>query len=68
MKKEAARAVGKGLGGGLNAMQGVNAEALGKLMGGAGGAVNLERLNIGINFAQNFGIIVTLKWLPVDFK
>lgn len=37
MKKEAARAAGKGLGGGVGVQQGVNAEALGTLMEGGGG-------------------------------
>ncbi|GMH64746.1 hypothetical protein TL16_g04032 [Triparma laevis f. inornata] len=68
VKKEAGGSAGKALGGGVVAKQGVNAEALSKVVGGVGGPVNLERLNIGINFAQNFGMVVTLKWLPVDLK
>ncbi|GMI11690.1 hypothetical protein TrLO_g5494 [Triparma laevis f. longispina] len=68
VKKEAAMAAGKGLGGGLGVKQGVNTEALGKLMESGGGPIRLERLNIGINFAQNLGLVVVLKWLPVDFK
>ena len=56
VKKEAARAAGKGLGGGVGVKQGVNTEALGKLMEGGGGS--LERLNIAINWVQNLGLIM----------
>ena len=38
------------------ALQGVNAEAMGKLI--AGGGMSLERLNITINWAQNFGLVM----------
>ena len=52
--KEVAR---KGLGtGSSEAQQGVNAEAMGKLI--AGGGMSLERLNITINWAQNFGLVM----------
>ncbi|GMH59292.1 hypothetical protein TL16_g06414 [Triparma laevis f. inornata] len=62
-------AAGAGMWATANAKKGVNTEALGKLMeGGGGGPIGLERLNIGINFAQNFGLVVTLKFLPDDFK
>ncbi|GMH64453.1 hypothetical protein TrST_g85 [Triparma strigata] len=47
VKKVVARAAGKGLGGGVGVKQGVNTEALGKLMEGGGGS--LERLTIAIN-------------------
>ena len=56
VKKEAARAAGKGLGGGVGVKQGVNTEALGKLMEGGGGS--LERLTIAINWVQNLGLIM----------
>lgn len=46
----------------------MNTEALGRLMQSGAGPVNLERFNIAINFAQNFGMEVALKWLLVDFK
>lgn len=58
-KKEAGMVVGKGLGGGMGLKQGVKTEALGRL---------IERLNIGINFAQNLGMVAMLEVLPVDFK
>ncbi|GMI13696.1 hypothetical protein TrVE_jg8803 [Triparma verrucosa] len=67
VKKEAARAAGKGLGGGVGVKQGVNTEALGKLMEGGGGS--LERLNIAINWVQNLGLIMLFEvaW-PESFK
>ena len=58
--KEVAR---KGLGTGSSAneqaQQGVNAEAMGRVMarGGVEG-MSLERLNITINWAQNFGLVM----------
>ncbi|GMH86679.1 hypothetical protein TrVE_jg10709 [Triparma verrucosa] len=67
VKEEAARAAGKGLGGGVGVKQGVNTEALGKLMEGGGGF--LERLNIAINWVQNLGLIMLFEvaW-PESFK
>ncbi|GMH95492.1 hypothetical protein TrVE_jg9157 [Triparma verrucosa] len=56
----------KGLKAETNAMEAVNTDALGKLMGGGG--VQLERLNIAINWAQNLGLvmIIDIPW-PESF-
>ena len=53
----------KGLGTGPSAneqaQQGVNSEAMGRLMAGGGlEGMSLERLNITINWAQNFGLVM----------
>ena len=40
----------------MGVKQGVNTEALRKLMEGGGGS--LERLTIAINWAQNFGLVM----------
>ncbi|GMH61068.1 hypothetical protein TrST_g373 [Triparma strigata] len=66
VKKEAARAARKGLGGAVGAKQGVNTEALGRFEGGGG---SLERLTIAINWAQNFGLVMVfdVAW-PESFK
>ena len=59
--KEAAR---KGLGTGASAneqaQQGVNAEAMGRVMSGGMDGMELERLNIAINWLQNIGLVLVI--------
>ncbi|GMH84797.1 hypothetical protein TrST_g231 [Triparma strigata] len=52
---------------GADAKEAVNTEALSKLMDGGG--VPLERLNIAINYLQNFGLVlvIDIPW-PESFK
>ncbi|GMH86769.1 hypothetical protein TrST_g13165 [Triparma strigata] len=69
VKQEAGRVAGKGIGGGggASAKAGVGGEALGKVI--AGGGASLERLNIGINYLQNFGLValIDVPW-PDSFR
>ena len=59
--KEAAR---KGLGTGASkneqAQQGVNPEAMGRVMSGGLGGMELDRLNIAINWLQNIGLVLVI--------
>ena len=72
-EEQAREAARKGLGTGANANQqaqaGVNAEALGRVMSGGMGGMELERLNIAINWLQNVGLvmIIDVPW-PESFK
>ena len=62
--QEARQVAGKGLGGGAKAEQGVNTEALGRLMNGGASGVQFERISIAINFFQSFGLLglIKLNW------
>ena len=54
----------KGLGTGASANEqargGVNAEAMGRVMSGGADGMELERLNIAINYLQNFGLVLVI--------
>ena len=69
MLQEAGRAAGKGLDSGAKAEQGVNTEALGRLMNGGASGIKFERISIAISFFQNFGLLglMKLNW-PSSFQ
>ncbi|GMH99863.1 hypothetical protein TrVE_jg2133 [Triparma verrucosa] len=72
-EEQAKEAAMKGLGTGANnneqAQKGMNADAMGKVMSGGIGGMELERLNIAINWLQNLGLVllIDIPW-PEAFK
>ena len=59
-KEVAMKGLGTGASANEQAQQGVNAEAMGRVMSGGVDRIELERLNIAINYLQNFGLVLVI--------
>ena len=59
-KEVAMKGLGTGASANEQAQGGVNAEAMGRVMSGGADGMELERLNIAINYLQNFGLVLVI--------
>ena len=59
-KEVAMKGLGTGASANEQAQGGVNAEAMGRVMSGGTDGMELERLNIAINYLQNFGLVLVI--------